>query len=169
MCWQSKRLHWEGHLGKEQQGKGTQENCSATWLTVSGFMIMELISGLCLADRLAWPVVSLRVLPGGTCISQPRWTVRRSLEGWCSPPSFGLSSVLPVTLQWQHPVPYQDLLLLDTSGKWAWSRWVVSINSSLTQPPSTSHGSGSNESDGEWQMKLSSLASRSPPAVRLSS
>ena len=75
----------------------------------------------------------------------------------------------PSYFQWQHPVPYQDLLLLDTSGKWAWPRWVVSIYSSLTQPPSTSHGSGSNESDGEWQMKLSSLASHSPPAVQLSS
>ena len=87
----------KGHLGEEQQGKGAQENCSATWLTVSGFMIMELISGLRLANRLAWPVVSLRVLPGGTCISQPRRTVRRSLESWCPPPPLGLSSVLPVT------------------------------------------------------------------------
>ena len=70
----------KGRLGGEQEGKGTQENCSATRLTVSGFVIMELISGLCLADRLAWPIVSLRVLPGGTCISHPRQTVRRGLE-----------------------------------------------------------------------------------------
>ena len=26
-------------------GKGTQENCSAAWLTVSGFMVMGLFSG----------------------------------------------------------------------------------------------------------------------------
>ena len=125
-------------------------------------MIMELISGLCLADRLAWPIVSLRVLPGGTCVSQLKWALRRSLESCYSPPSFGLSSVLPVTLQRQHPAPYQDLLLRDNSGKRAWPRWVVSINSSLTQPPSTFPGSDSNESDGEWRMQLSSLASRSP-------
>ena len=25
--------------------KGTQENCSAVWLTVSGFMVMGLVSG----------------------------------------------------------------------------------------------------------------------------
>ena len=29
----------KGHPGGEQQGKGTQENCSATWLAVSGFNI----------------------------------------------------------------------------------------------------------------------------------
>ena len=32
--------------GGEQQGEGTQENSSATWLTVSGFMVMGLASGL---------------------------------------------------------------------------------------------------------------------------
>ena len=28
------------HQGGEQQGKVTQENCSAMWLPVSGFMVM---------------------------------------------------------------------------------------------------------------------------------
>ena len=37
--------------GGEQQGKGTQENCSATWLTVLGFMVMGLVSGLSLASH----------------------------------------------------------------------------------------------------------------------
>ena len=37
--------------GGEQQGKGTQENCSATWLTVSGFMVMGLDSRLSLANH----------------------------------------------------------------------------------------------------------------------
>ena len=41
----------KGRLGWEQQGKGTQENCSATWLTVSGFMVMALVSWLSLASR----------------------------------------------------------------------------------------------------------------------
>ena len=27
----------KGHPGGEQEGEGTQENCSATWLTVLGF------------------------------------------------------------------------------------------------------------------------------------
>ena len=38
-------------LGEEQQGKETQENCSATWLTVSGFMGMGFISGFSLASH----------------------------------------------------------------------------------------------------------------------
>ena len=40
----------KGPPGGEQQGKGTQENCSATWLAVSGFMVMGLVSGLSLAN-----------------------------------------------------------------------------------------------------------------------
>ena len=35
----------KGHPGGEQEGKGTQENCSATWLNVLGFMVMGLVSG----------------------------------------------------------------------------------------------------------------------------
>ena len=47
-----------------QEGKGIQEDCSATWLTISGFMVMGLVSGLSLAH-------------------QPRWIpVRRILRGW---------------------------------------------------------------------------------------
>ena len=29
-----------GAPGGKQEGKGTQENCSAMWLVVSGFMVM---------------------------------------------------------------------------------------------------------------------------------
>ena len=32
-------------------GKGTQENCSAVWLSVSGFMVMGLVSGWSLANH----------------------------------------------------------------------------------------------------------------------
>ena len=41
----------EGCLSGEQQGKGTQENCSATWLRVSAFMVMGLVSRLSLANH----------------------------------------------------------------------------------------------------------------------
>ena len=41
----------KGHPGGEQEGKGTQENSSATWLAVSGFMVMGLVSGLSLANH----------------------------------------------------------------------------------------------------------------------
>ena len=37
--------------GREQQGKGTQENCSASWLTVVGFMVMGFVSGFSLANH----------------------------------------------------------------------------------------------------------------------
>ena len=57
------------------------------WLAVSGFIVMELVSGLPLANHSDqsslvanpswWPV-----LPGGTRIAQPRWMpVRRILGG----------------------------------------------------------------------------------------
>ena len=38
----------KGHPGAEQEGEGTQENYSVTWLAVSGFMVMGLVSGLSL-------------------------------------------------------------------------------------------------------------------------
>ena len=41
----------EGPPGGEQEGKGTQEKSSATWLTVSGFMVMGLVSGLSVASH----------------------------------------------------------------------------------------------------------------------
>ena len=53
----------KGHLGGEQEGKGTQENSSATWLAVTGFMVM----GLVVISQSFW----LRVLPGGACLVQP--------------------------------------------------------------------------------------------------
>ena len=41
----------KGHLGGELEGKGIQENCSALWLAVSGFLVIELVSGLSLASH----------------------------------------------------------------------------------------------------------------------
>ena len=40
----------KGHLGREQEGQGTQEN-SAAWLTVSGFEVMRLVSRLSLGNH----------------------------------------------------------------------------------------------------------------------
>ena len=47
----NKRFHWEGHLGREQQGKGTQENCSATLSAVLDFKVVRLVSGWSLANH----------------------------------------------------------------------------------------------------------------------
>ena len=41
----------KGNAGGAQQGKGTQEDCSATCLTVSGFMGMGLVSRLSVANH----------------------------------------------------------------------------------------------------------------------
>ena len=41
----------KGHLSGEQQGKGTQENCSAVRLTVLGFVVLWLVSRLSLANH----------------------------------------------------------------------------------------------------------------------
>ena len=41
----------KGHPGGEQQGKGTQEDCSVTWLAVLAFMVTGLVSVLSLANH----------------------------------------------------------------------------------------------------------------------
>ena len=41
----------KGCLGREQEGKGTQEDCSAMRLAVLGFMVMGLVSGWSLANH----------------------------------------------------------------------------------------------------------------------
>ena len=35
----------------EEEGNGTEENCSAVWLAVSGFMVMGLVSRFSLTNR----------------------------------------------------------------------------------------------------------------------
>ena len=44
-------IYWKGRPGGEQEGKGTQGNCSAAWLAVSGFMVMGLGFGWSLANH----------------------------------------------------------------------------------------------------------------------
>ena len=41
----------KGQPGGEWEGKGTQENCSAEWLSVLSFMVMGLVSGWSLANH----------------------------------------------------------------------------------------------------------------------
>ena len=41
----------KGRPGGEQEGKGTQEDCSVMWFAVSGFMVMGLVSRLSLANH----------------------------------------------------------------------------------------------------------------------
>ena len=51
MCWQSKRLYWERTPWWKAGGNGTRKNCSATWLAFWGFMIIQLVSELSLANH----------------------------------------------------------------------------------------------------------------------
>ena len=41
----------KGCWGGGQEGEGNGENCSATWLTVSDFIVIGLVSGLSLASH----------------------------------------------------------------------------------------------------------------------
>ena len=41
----------KGCQGGGQEGEGNGENCSATWLTVSDFIVIGLVSGLSLASH----------------------------------------------------------------------------------------------------------------------
>ena len=77
MCWQSKRLYWEGAPRWRAAGQG---NPAVTWLTVLGFMVMQLASGSSLANHFAYCpcVVWIRVLlsqGGFQCVSF--WEVGR--------------------------------------------------------------------------------------------
>ena len=60
----------------EQEGKRTQENSSVTWLALSGFTVMGLVSGLSLANH-----SDSRVLPSGACLVQPSWMPERMILG----------------------------------------------------------------------------------------
>ena len=64
----------KGSLGRTKQGKGIQ-NYSATWFTVSGFMVMGLVSGLSLvnhSDSGSFLVAR---------ITQPGWIPTRRIPG----------------------------------------------------------------------------------------
>ena len=63
----------KGHPGGEQEGKGTQENCSAAWLAVSGFMVMGLVSGW------LWPIILIQSLSWWSHTAQPRWMLARGV------------------------------------------------------------------------------------------
>ena len=43
--------NWEWASRRRAEGKGTQENCSASWLAVSGFMVIGVVSGWSLANH----------------------------------------------------------------------------------------------------------------------
>ena len=60
----------KGPLGGQQQGKGTQENCSASRLAVSGFMVVQLAFWVAIVSGqsscFCLHLVQLRALPGAS-------------------------------------------------------------------------------------------------------
>ena len=76
MCWESKKFYWKGHQGRDQECKGTQQNCSATWACSLGFY-GDGISFRVVLSQSFW----LRVLPGGARLVQSRWTPERRILG----------------------------------------------------------------------------------------
>ena len=114
-----------GLLGGKQKGKGTQKDCSATWLTLSGFMVMGLVSRLSLAnhsDSGSFLVVYM-LLSQDRCQQGGFWDVVRHVA---SP--FGLSS-------WWWLVSSELLTrtscykITHTNGYYGtWPGWMVSVS-----------------------------------------
>lgn len=71
-------------------GRGTQENCSSSGLQLQVFgngVSFQVVCGP--SSCLAHISSELRVLPGDTCRSQPRWIPAPSILGaWASLPSY---------------------------------------------------------------------------------
>ena len=115
----------KGLLGGKQKGKGTQKDCSATWLTLSGFMVMGLVSRLSLAnhsDSGSFLVVYVLLSQDG-CQQGGFWDVVRHVA---SP--FGLSS-------WWWLVSSELLTrtscykITHTNGYYGtWPGWMVSVS-----------------------------------------
>ena len=79
--------HWEADFSPNPQTHGLQKltwveirkqifKAHCTWLTVSSFMVMGLVSGLSLASH-----SDSRVLPSGARLVQPRWIPERRILG----------------------------------------------------------------------------------------
>ena len=103
-CW-PKKDYWQGAPGGKQQGKGTQEKCFATWLSVSGFMVMKLVSRLSLACHLACAHIwsdSGSFLVSCASLSQNGFLVWGFLGGWQDILWAGVSSLLlaPPEFSW---------------------------------------------------------------------
>ena len=84
----------KGRPGAEQQVKGTQESCSATWLALSGFMVTGLVPRLSLAnhsDSGSFLVVCASFNQDGFQLGR-FWEVGRTQH--LLPPPFGPSQIL---------------------------------------------------------------------------
>ena len=119
----------KGHPGGEQEGKGTQENCSAECLAVLGFMVMGWVSGYYLANH------SNSVFPGGTCMAQPRWMLARGILGSGRTGSVSSRRPFPNSSGWWWLISSVFLIRISchktphANGYYgAWPGWAVSVS-----------------------------------------
>lgn len=122
------RLYREGAPEARAGGEGAQEVCSPRGLLSWFHGHRSCFWAPSLVSPLTWPIVGL----DSSVKDSGRWAGHMR-AGVSSP--LGLSPVLPVSLWWQHCVPYLDLLscgsLAVITG--AWPGQVVSVNGSLTE------------------------------------
>ena len=128
-------------LGREQGGKGTQ-NCSATWLAVSGFMVMGWVSRLSPASHLACPTFGPTQGPSWwrTHLSAKMDSSVRVSGRWADILWAGVSSLLsapPDFSRWfstTAPCSLSGPPLTTQASVYhrAWPRWGVLINGSPT-------------------------------------
>ena len=150
----------KGSQAESSRVKGTQENCSPTWLVVLGFMVMVLVSRLSLANS-----SDSRVLPGGVCVAQPKWMpARRILWGgqthgiyfWPflnSPSWWWLISSAFLTRTSCLKTPHANSYYV------AWPGWTVSVGVlplTCVTHPLTPRDSWS----GNWKMSLKNMRKR---------
>ena len=122
-----------------QWGEGTQENCSAMWLAVSGCMVMGLVFWWSLANHLAWPIFSLTQGPSwwhshlSANMDSSKKDAGRLVEhilGWCPLPSWA-----PPRFSWlvfdSRPMFLMRISCCKITLASAWPRWVISLDGSL--------------------------------------
>lgn len=120
----------KGRPGREQWGKGIQENCSAMWLAVSGFMVIGLVLGC------SWPV-TLTHGPSWWCTHHSAKMGSREDSGslvgcmdWVSSLLVTFPEFFQLMIARQCLIPCQDLWfkITQTSGfYYAWPSWVISV------------------------------------------
>ena len=105
----------KGHPGGEQEGEGTQENCSATWPTVLGFMVMGSVShGL-------WPVILIQSLSWWhTHRSAKMHASKRDSGKWTDTRCLLLTfpELFLLVVAYWFRIPYRDLLSQNNSCEW---------------------------------------------------
>ena len=130
-------FHGKGCPRGEQQGEGTQENCSAMWLPGLGFMVMGLVAGLCLVSHLAWPIFCLTQYPSQLYVHlsakvkmvKQYYGLESSSSFWCILNYSSLVLVTPPYSLSEPPVLRQHVqvvVIMPGQGRW------FLVNSSLT-------------------------------------